>query len=255
MADTTTPEQRQARSQKARRTQLMGQGYSSDCAHAMHERCKLEACTCRCHRGGLKTEKAPTRPEIKTAPRPAVSAAKARQLKGEFSLVLWLADQGVAKGWPRYWVTPDDRLQDDERTALVNATYAELEARFPKALEWLAKASESATEAMLLYTLAMIAAPRLARHGVISAELATAIVFAPVAFASSGQAEQQSAAGVEPERAPNRGGPNGHGEIDTGGAFTESSPLQDSAPIEAGPRDISDLAHDQNGAGNGRYPL
>jgi hypothetical protein len=253
MAEKLTPQERSNRAQVARRQQMMNQGWSSDCAHAMHARCALETCKCKCHR----SEPEPKRPELKTGAKAALPAPKMRMVKSQFSLALWGGDQLAAKVAPKYWTTPEDRLQDDERTALVNATYAELEARFPVALEWLAKAAESATEATLLYVIATIAAPRLARHGVISAELATAIVFAPIAFASASAAAETNGATptVEPERTPMRGGPNGNGQIDADGIPTPLSEVQARAPEQAGPSDIPGVPLDQNRGGNGRHPL
>lgn len=200
-------------------------------------------------------ETAPKRPEVKSGAKAAVPAAAARQIKSEFALVLWAADVGAAKAVPQYWNTPEDRLQDDERTALVNATYNELERRAPKLLKYLAKAQESATEAVLIYTIAMIAAPRLARHGVIPPELASAIVFAPIIIANVQQSVTPdgpaATVGAEPASQPDRA--NGYGQIDTGEPAAPGAPIQVSPPEQTG---FSDLRHgpgDPHSSGNGRY--
>jgi hypothetical protein len=228
---------------------MLDQGWSSDCARHMHERCHLDGCPCKCHRS--ERQAAPKRPELHAA-KAALPALKARQVKSEFALGLWGADQLAARTWPNYWQTPADRLTNDERTSLVNAAYAELEARFPKALEWLARASESATEATLLYTLAVIAAPRLARHGVISNELATAILFAPIAL--SGIAEQASAS-LESNRAPMPDRSNGDGQVNPGGVPPDISTVQGGPAQQAGQGDVPDATPHPDRGGNGRYPL
>jgi hypothetical protein len=243
----STPESRRSAAQNARRKQMITQGYSSDCAHHMHATCKLESCVCKCHRS--ERQAAPKRPELHTA-KSALPAVKARQVKSEFALALWGADQLAARTFPKYWETPADRLEEHERTALVDATYAELEARFPKALEWLARASESATEAALLYTIAIVAAPRLARHGVISNELATAILFAPIALDSL-----RTAAAVEPNRTPQPDRANGDGQINPGGIPPEISAVQGGAAVQTGQGDVLDAAHHPDRGGNGRQPL
>src|SRR5262252_610284 len=118
MADTTDTAPR-SRAQAARRKQLMDQGYSSDCVRHMHDTCKLPSCACKCHRKSAEVE--PKRPELRTA-KAAVSATKARLIKSEFAMALQFADGGAAKFASKYWLTPEDRLQEDERTALVNAS-------------------------------------------------------------------------------------------------------------------------------------
>lgn len=252
------------------------------CQHAQHERCTSEGCDCGCHHPEVNTrsaaahrawqtkrrqrqeqqhasaaETAPKRPEIKPATKAAIPVAAARQIKSEFSLLLWLADNAAAKGVPKYWTTPEDRLTDDERTSLVHATYNEIEARFPKVLKYLAKAQESATEAVLLYTIAMIAAPRLARHGVIPPELASAIVFAPIVIAQVQQsaAAEPGAAGVGAEPASVDHRPNRNGQIDVGEPPFAGSPIQVSPPFEAGHDPLRHGPGDSPGEVNGRYPL
>lgn len=253
-------------------------GYSGWCAEQRHGECtKADTCKCACHaapdaeavEGSPQTpasaaarrawatrrgEQPPKRPELRPGKKAPVSAGQGRQIKSELALLLWGADNGAAKLWPRAWITPEDRLTDDERTMLVSATYAELEARFPQALVWLAKVSESATEAQLLYVAAIVAAPRLARHGFIPPELASAIVFAPLVFAQHAAAAEQRAAAVDPERAPERDRANGLGQIDIGGASAAGSPLQGGVSVETGLGDVRHGPNDQNGRGPGRYP-
>jgi hypothetical protein len=198
-------------------------------------------------------ETAPKRPEIKSGAKSAIPAAAARQIKSEFALLLWGADAAAAAAAPALWTTPDDRLQEQERTALVNATYNELEARCPELLKILAKAQESATEAALIYTVAMIAAPRLARHGVIPESFASAILFAPLIAQSVASREPgASAVGAEPAPQPDRA--NGYGQIDVGQPLVEGAPVHAGAAVQAGLSDLLNRSGDTDGARNGRYP-
>jgi hypothetical protein len=266
-------------------------GISGNCRRKDHHHCVSGQCQCQCHsdptiehyskrspaseaakrawqtrRGpGRPPTRAPAeiepkRPDLRSGAKPPVTAAAARQIKSEFAFGLWLADQGAArasdnglphKGW---WLTPDDRLQEDERTSLVNATYNELAARCPQVLVWLAKASESATEAALLYAIALVAAPRLARHGVIPNELASAIVFAPILFANA-HAEQEQAAdvGAGPTLEPDRA--NGYGEIDIGGVPVGVPQVQGGAQVETGQSDVPNGPNNPHRGGNGQHPL
>jgi hypothetical protein len=262
-----------------RRQRLRDEGYSSDCAHGEHKGCHVQACTCKCHavavadapepnRASEAAKKAwetrrgktspsaetpPKRPDLKTGSKPAIPAAAARQIKSEFAVLLWAADQGAAAAAPALWTTPDDRLQEQERTALVNATYNELEARCPELLKLLAKAQESATEAALIYTVAMIAAPRLARHGVIPESFASAILFAPLIAQSVASREPgASAVGAEPAPQPDRA--NGYGQVDVGQPLVEGAPVHAGAAVQAGLSDLLNRSGDTDGARNGRYP-
>jgi len=264
--------------QAARRQRLRDEGYSSDCAHGEHKGCHLEACTCKCHqreangeqaepsvasaaakrawetrRGKTSTaETPPKRPDLKTGSKAAIPAAAARQIKSEFALLLWVADNGAAAAAPTLWTTPDDRLAEQERTALVNATYNELEARCPQLLRILAKAQESATEAALIYTVAMIAAPRLARHGVIPAELASAILFAPLIAQSAGREPGATAVGAEPTPQPDRA--NGYGQEHAGQPLIEGSAIHAGAAEQTGLGDLLNGSGDPHSPRNGRYP-
>jgi hypothetical protein len=254
-------------------------GQSQDCAHSHHDRCQGGACTCKCHRdpewldrqrasaakavearraaretGAAETP--PKRPDLKPGVKAAVPAAAARQIKSEFSLVLWGADNAAAKFAPQYWQTPEDRLADEERTQLVTAIYGELEARFPRALQVLARVGESAPEAMLLYTVAMIAAPRLARHGVIPNDLASAIVFAPLVLANLQQQTANGAAadvGAEPASQPDR--PDGDWQEHTRIPPLEIPPVQAGAAVEAGRGDIRHGPGGANGQIDHGLPL
>lgn len=200
------------------------------------------------------------RPEIKTA-KPVLPAAVARQLKSEFALLVWGADNIAAGVRPDVWRTPSDRLAEQEITGIVNASYAELEARAPRLLKILAEAQKGAPEAMLLYTLAMIAIPRLANHeavvlGVkITPEFARAVLYAPL-IAQSVANQQQSGAsaagvGAEPTLEPDRA--NGNGQIDVGGVSAAGPQVQDRAPFQTGLGDVRHGPDDQNSRGNGRY--
>lgn len=202
-------------------------------------------------------EVAPNRPAVKPGVKAAVPAAAARQIKSEFSLALWGADQAAARLAPQYWTTPEDRLQDDERTSLVNATYAVLEAYFPAALKVLAKVSESAPLATFLYAVAMVAAPRLAHHKVIPPELASAIIFAPLLFNQPAGPDPATgaAAAVDSERARVSDRPNWDGQIDASGIPTPVPPVQGGVPEQTGHGPLQHGPDHKNGAGNGRYPL
>jgi hypothetical protein len=263
--------------------QRMARGQSGDCSDSHHDRCTADKCSCECHsnpeafeakranfseaarkahatRGHHVTataatgETAPKRPDLKQGVKAAVPAAAARQIKSEFALLLWAADSGAAAAVPKVWTTPEDRLQEPERTALVNATYNEIEARFPNLLKLLAKAQESATEAALIYTIAMIAAPRLARHGVIPNELASAILFAPLIAQSVGSREPAAAA-VDSESAPIADRANGNGQIHVGEPFAAGPQVQAGASVQAGFSDLQHGSGDQDSPRNGRHTL
>jgi hypothetical protein len=263
-----------------RRQRLRDEGYSSDCAHGEHKGCHVATCTCKCHQAseqtsqtepnrsseaakkawqtrrakeaGAPAETAPKRPDLKTGSKPAIPAAAARQIKSEFALLLWVADQGAAAAAPTLWTTPDDRLQEAERNALVSVSYNEIEARFPQLLRILAKAQESATEAALIYTVAMIAAPRLARHGIIPRELASAILFAPLVAQSAPGQSATSAVGAEPTPQPDRS--DGYGQEHAGQPSVEGAPVHAGAAVQAGLSDLLNRSGDPDGARNGRYP-
>jgi hypothetical protein len=198
-------------------------------------------------------ETAPKRPELKSGAKAVIPAAAAKQLKSEFALLIWGADGIVAGARPELWKTPEDRLTEGEISALTNATYNELEARAPGLLRILAKAQESAPEAALIYTVAMIAIPRLARReatvlGVkITPEFARAVVLAPLVFAQQ-SATQQSTAGVEPVAAPIPDRSNGYGQVDAGGAPVEGPPVQVGAAQQTGFSDVRHGPDNQNGA-------
>ena len=270
-------------------------GESQACAHSHHNDCHVEACTCQHHRDpeafqrrqardsaaaakawqtrrgggeharpGAETptpETPPSRPELKPGHKAALPAAAAKQIKSEFALVLWGADQAAARAVPQWWTTPEDRLTDDERTALVSATYAYLETfeLGRRLLKMLFKVSESAPLAQLLYTVAMVAAPRLAHHKVIPPELASAIVFAPILFAqqSSGQdaTDASGAASVGTVPTPVSDRPDWHREIDTGGVPFTVPPVQGGAADQTGYGPLRHAENGQNGEIPRGYPL
>ena len=274
---TQAQKDRQASIRRAR----VEQGYSSDCARSNHERCHVESCPCRCHHPAEhehseKTspasaaakrawetrragEQAPKRPDLKAGVKRAISAPQARQVKSLFSIGLWGADEAAAKFLPTYWETPDDRLTDAERTSLVNAVYAVLEAYFPQYLVWLAQVGESAPLANLLLVCTVIAAPRLAHHKVIPESLANAVVFAPLLFAQAGaappdQPEQQPAA-VDPFGATEPDRTDGNGQINFGSASVDLPPVQVGAAVEAGHGEVRHGQDDPSGARNGQHAL
>lgn len=239
----------------------LGRGMSQDCAHSHHERCSNAECKCDCHshpermearadaarranatRNAAKAETAPKRPDVKTGAKAAIPAAAAKQIKSEFAFLLWLGDGMVAGAEQVPQWTPEDRLQPGEIEGLTNAVYNELEARAPFLLRWLSKAQDSAPEAALLYTVAMIALPRLARReavimGVkITPEFARAVILAPLVAQSAARpgAEQPAAAGVGPVPTSQPYRSDGYGQVDAGGAPAAPASVQVGAPIEAG---------------------
>jgi hypothetical protein len=252
----------------------VSEGMSSPCANFKHKDCQQnEDCQCKCHnpaaekspaerawdtrRGnGTAAETAPKRPPLRPGVKAPVTAAAQRQIKSLFSITLWGADAGAANAAPKYWTTPEDRLTDDERTALVNATYLELETHFPQLLVWMARVAESAPTANLALVVAVIAAPRLAHHNVIPESLANAIVFAPVLIAQQTAATppesgpgQPPTADVESNGAfiPDR--PDWDGEKYVSSAPTTPAPVQGNPPQQAGHGEIRHGANDQNGTG------
>lgn len=265
----------------------LDRGASQECAHSHHDRCAAPACRCACHsdpefavkqarqadagrkawesrRGGgqhatATSEIAPNRPELEVGHKPALPAAAAKQIKSEAALLLWLADQGAAQFAPKLWTTPEDRLQDEERTLLVNNTYSYFESTVwgRRLLKFLNKASESAPLASLVYSVAMVAAPRLAHHKVIPVELASAIVFAPILFAQStaGGADASTSASVEPERTPEPDRPDWHREVDVSGVPITVPPVQSGPPVQTGHGPLQHPTNGQNGEVPRGHPL
>jgi len=269
----------------------MGRGESNACARAHHATCPTpDNCTCKCHADpqafeqqqatyqesarkawetrraggkapasstGTPAETPPKRPEIKTGVKPAIPAAAARQIKSEFAFVVWCGDQAAASFRPQQWITPDDRLNGQEITALTNATYNEIEARAPWLLKLLATAQQSAPEAALIYTVAMIALPRLARHGAtiaglkITPELANAVAIAP--FLAAQVQQQGGAAGVGAEPTPESDRPDRYGQVDVGGAPAQGPQVRAGAAQQAGFGQVSDGPGDPHSARNGRH--
>lgn len=267
----------------------LSRGQSQACAHSHHDRClEAESCTCDCHRDpaaaaarreaaqrayqtrlqrgepplrpkgrsespSAPKETAPKRPAIATGKKPVIPAAAAKQIKSGFGFALWSVD-GVCAGAERIpqW-TPEDRLQPAELSGLVDATYNEIEARAPWLLKYLAKVGESAPEAALVYTVAMIALPRLARReavimGVkITPEFARAVVIAPLIAQSVGQ---QTSATMGAESAPVSDRPDRNGQVDVGGAPAEAAPVQAGAAQQTGFGDVRHGPSHQNGAWN-----
>lgn len=283
-----------AQQDQAYRQRRMERGNSEACASSHHDRCTAPACTCRCHtdpegfkRGQDRTraarqawetrrargtdhtrkpkpadtgETAPNRPELEAGHKPALAAAAAKQIKSEAALLLWLADQGAAQFAPKLWTTPEDRLQDDERTLLVNNTYAYLESTAwgRRLLKLLNKASESAPLAALIYSVAMVAAPRLAHHKVIPVELASAIVFAPLLFQQSTSADgsdTSTSPGMESERTPEPDRADWHREVDAGGIPFTVPPVQSGPPVETGHGPLRHPTNGENGAVPRGHPL
>jgi len=127
----------------------------------------------------------------------AIESKRARQT------LLWASttlDRGANFLLPGLW-TKEDLLQVEETTALVEATYAELEVISPKALQWLAKVFESSVHVQLAYVVACVAAPRLERRGLVPPGTAFLITMAPVAVAAGGPPEPDRRNGDRQEHA------------------------------------------------------
>ncbi len=267
-------------------------GECRQCAQSDHNKCLGGACTCQCQKdpeafakrrdrdqaaagkawetrraaggkapasssAGAPGETAPKRPDIKSGAKAAIPAAAARQLKSEFAFVVWCGDQAAASFRPQWWNTPEDRLREAEIGALSSAVYNELEARAPWLLKLLAKASESAPEAALLYTVAMIALPRLARHGAtiagvkITPELANAVAIAPFLAAQQHAGPGAASVGTESTHVADR--PDRYGQVDVGGAPARGTPVHAGAAVQTGRGDLQNGSGDPDRARNGRY--
>ena len=267
-------------------------GISPMCARSHHDECKMpETCKCDCHahpeafarrsaeakaraeaawatrRAGAaeakpaRGETAPKRPEIKSGVKAAIPAAAAKQIKSEFAVLVWGADQAAATFRPQQWITPDDRLNEQEIGALVNATYNELEARAPGLLRILARAQESAPEAALIYTVAVIALPRLARHGAtiggikITPELANAVAFAPIVAQLAQQQPTPGAGpagvGTEPAHVDHR--VNGDWQEHAGQPSVAGAPVPPGPAQQAGYGPLPDRGDDQDRPRNGQH--
>ena len=165
-----------------------------------------------------------------------LSATQQKQVQTGLTFAVMGMDFGAAAILPKFWETPADRLQQDEVALLVSALYSELES-FPRALLWLASVAEAGVHFQLAYVVAMIAAPRLARHGVISAELAGLIALAPLAVSVP------VAGGGTPDSVRT----NGTGEVASVVSFTGAETLQNSVPFQGGPGEVGNAENNPRG--------
>jgi hypothetical protein len=240
-------------------------GFSEYCVQSHHNEChEIETCPCGCHTNpkpaakiSTPGETPPKRPEIKSGVKTAIPATAARQVKSYFAFGIWSADQALGGFRPDLWQTPEDRLTEGEIIGLRDAIYAELEARAPWVLKWLMTAGGSAPEAMLLYTLAMIALPRLARREVtilgtkITPEFARAVVFAPIIAQQLTRDAGATGVGAEPAHVDHRTDRNG--QEHAGQPFVAGAPIPPGAAVQTGLGDVPDGSGNPNGARNGRY--
>jgi len=162
----------------------------------------------RCSRAERRDAKPVERAPLRGGPG-KLSAVRARNVKVLITGAIVMADMAAGRLAPVYW-TPEDRLQQDETTALVRGVYAELEAQ-PKLLEWLAAAADQGVHGQLAMALAMIALPRLMRRGVVPPDVAAALAFAFGQPPTPEQQPQPDAVSVEagPAREPERVERNG----------------------------------------------
>lgn len=125
-----------------------------------------------------------------------------------------------------FWLS-DDRFQPEETVMLVEGVYSVLET-FPTFLLWLAETSAQGVWLQLGVILAMVAAPRLARHGIIPPEIAAIISFAPFFMASGG--------------APNDSGGNGNGQVHPTSVSNETATIPGGIPFQTGRSGMADTA-------------
>lgn len=168
-----------------------------------------------------------------------LSSAQEKQVRIGLSVAVMGVDMGAGLLLPNHW-TKEDRLAQEETAMLVSALYSELET-FPKALAWLANVAGAGVHVQLAYVVAAIAAPRLARRGIISVELATAIAFAPVLMATGPTPDDMRA--------------NGAGQVASDGPVSGGSAVQDSIPQQSGFGGVASSAEDQIIAGLGGYAV
>lgn len=176
-------------------------------------------------------ERAPARPAA-----PILTAAQRDKVMGGLKLSLVAADTAAAMFSQGQWADAD-RLTEDETALLTYAVYGELETQ-PRLLKRLAEfAVMTSSHTWLAICLASVAAPRLARRGVIGEQLAAQLQLAPIIFAAAA-AGQQSAGGGDPVYVatgptPGDSGPDWDGQIHANGvAAGNATPVQDNPPVQ-----------------------
>lgn len=228
--------------------QRLAAGLTAACAHAHHSQCKGKdgGCTCTCHskaqaNGHTHDELTPGQKAARTrakrresAPKreastPGIPANKRRQLKSAAATVIAGSDWAV-RSLKRPWWTEEDKFEASETSMLVDALYSELE-NYPKVLKWIADHMDAAGHAQLGMALLMIAAPRLARRGMLPVEVASAIVYAPLLFAQ--QQPEPPTADVGAGATPGDHRANGNGQVDVSVPPPNGTAVRGDTEVEA----------------------
>lgn len=177
-----------------------------------------------------------------------VTASQREALKGMASVALGSADLFAHALFPKVW-TNEDRLKDYEGKLLVDGLWAEV-SMYPRLVEWLlALSSKTSGHAQLAGALTLVSLPRLANHGLLPPELAKMASYFALQLATLGA----NSFPVESRPTSDSNSGDRTGEVHTNGVAEQTTPLQDSTPLEArrsgvetGTNSVSRVLH-QNG--------
>ncbi|HLY67808.1 MAG TPA: hypothetical protein VKU60_19880 [Chloroflexota bacterium] len=178
----------------------------------------------------------PAKPKRPSRERKPKRKPDAKRIKAALGGILLGADKSAAKLFPRYW-TEEDRLSMEETVCAVEGIYSELE-QHPSWLDYCMKALDAQGHGELLAAAVVIAAPRLARHGVIPRELGP--IF-------SGFAHSMASGG-----APDAGRPDGDGQEHAGGSAAPEPEVPGSPEVQAGQGEVPGPADGTEGFGDGQ---
>lgn len=176
-------------------------------------------------------ERAPARPAS-----PVLTRAQKDKVTGGMSFALLASDAALATFVPDQW-TKEDRLTQDESGMLVTAVYTELETYRPLWLQALARfTTVTGAHAYLGAVVAAIAAPRLARRGLINEQLAAQLALAPYFLSIAAEQLAAESGGdavhVATEPAPSGSGPEWDGQEHANGVATGNpAPVQGHSPL------------------------
>jgi hypothetical protein len=149
------------------------------------------------------------------------------ELKRNTASVLMMANYALAGTLPRQYHA--DLLQPEEVDVLAAGIAAELHAN-PRVLAYFQKmAAASGPHMVMLAAAAVIAAPRLARRGVLPAPAAQAVMMAGTALVTG----HGNTADVEPRPAHGGGGGYGLGEVNSDGVAWEAEEVPHRGADEA----------------------
>lgn len=164
--------------------------------------------------GGASTkpkQRVPARP-------PRLGQSESKRAKQMLGLGISGLDNAAHYALPKLW--PDeDRLKPEETLDLINATYNELEAVAPQVLVWLSQVAAESVHIAFLWTIALVAMPRLERRGIVPAGTTFLIALAPFQVGAGGAS------------VGDRG--NGNGQVDPASATAATVVVPDRHPDQS----------------------